>query len=1083
MNLPTFHFNIQGARLWSIKWEELQTHEGLEKLDTAFLDWLAVTDVSLYERLIVYRSGVHTRVEQSLLIMSLAPVLEAFWLQGFSMHEAYAPLQKALQDEEPVLAFRKWAVRAIKTVADVDKHTWLDLDAVWSEKLNHQDDHEKFIATQWFESDDKVRSELLIWLVGSLHETPDQFREWASLEGPKRLDWNALFQSKVDDTGVRVHFMPKARPSLFDLSDDGYSLRKTQMETDYCVYCHKNQGDYCSIGFLNKKGQPELGVRENPLGELSDGCPLEQHISEMNLLRRRGHVFAALATVMVENPLCCLTGHRICNGCSLACIYQKQEPVDIPHIETRTLKDILNLPWGIEWYLLLLMWNPLRSTQYLPKRSINKRAAVMGLGPSGIASLHHLWMEGVDVVGFDGLTIMAAPSQWVGSPLYDRHDWWEPLSERQQKGFGGVAEYGITVRWDKNFLKLPWLAFARRNILLMGGVRFGGTLTVDDVWDMGFQHLVLALGAGLPHALNIPQSLAKGMRSANDFLMNLHLQGANRSSPLTLMDIRMPAVVIGGGLTSVDAATELQAYYVHLVTNVKKIVDSLSGDADFWSRWSLVDQTILKEWYGHAVSLKSGMSKEELISRLGGVLMVYRRTMQQSPSYRTNAYELDVAMQEGVKMLELHVPERVTVDAWGRVSALQLRHVESNKEQTVFARTILLAIGSQPNVAYEYEHSGTFSKHSNYYTPHSGVVKLQAELEPALFHQSDPRMLTSYQQRGYRVSFVGDLHPQFHGSVVKALASAKKAYPQILEALRLVAQDKEDLNINLPYVSSIEWLSHDLLRLSIHSPMHAKNATCGQFFRIHPFLHVNVEAMPLTLYEKEGDHLVFIVRVVGVSTEYLSRLVVGESIAIMGPTGVRMRMDDISEVTCVVCDVAGLPSGCALARQMKQQGLRVYLAYQCGSPSEGAWLKSLLPEFDGSWDMTHEKDWVLSFGNAPFDFSSIQRVVLQGMAGFLKKARSLREPGAVHPEFQPKRYLGSVFGPMQCMLKGVCAECWQWQVDPVTQERTKAVFACSWQDQPLEMIDMDHLESRQTSNQLLDRLVKMYVQSGLHREL
>ena len=44
------------------------------------------------------------------------------------------------------------------------------------------------------------------------------------------------------------------------------------------------------------------------------------------------------------------TGHRICNDCMKSCIYQKQEPVDIPQVETRTLKDVLALPWGFEIY-------------------------------------------------------------------------------------------------------------------------------------------------------------------------------------------------------------------------------------------------------------------------------------------------------------------------------------------------------------------------------------------------------------------------------------------------------------------------------------------------------------------------------------------------------------------------------------------------------------------------------------------------------------------------------------------------------------------------------------------------------------
>ena len=63
--------------------------------------------------------------------------------------------------------------------------------------------------------------------------------------------------------------------------------------------------------------------------------------------------------VAVDNPMVAATGHRICNDCMKACIYQKQEPVDIPQVETRTLKDVLELPWGFEIYSLLTRWNPL----------------------------------------------------------------------------------------------------------------------------------------------------------------------------------------------------------------------------------------------------------------------------------------------------------------------------------------------------------------------------------------------------------------------------------------------------------------------------------------------------------------------------------------------------------------------------------------------------------------------------------------------------------------------------------------------------------------------------------------------------
>ena len=50
--------------------------------------------------------------------------------------------------------------------------------------------------------------------------------------------------------------------------------------------------------------------------------------------------------------MCPGTGHRICNDCMKACIFQKQEPVNIPQAETRVLTETLGLTWGLEIYQL-----------------------------------------------------------------------------------------------------------------------------------------------------------------------------------------------------------------------------------------------------------------------------------------------------------------------------------------------------------------------------------------------------------------------------------------------------------------------------------------------------------------------------------------------------------------------------------------------------------------------------------------------------------------------------------------------------------------------------------------------------------
>jgi hypothetical protein len=65
--------------------------------------------------------------------------------------------------------------------------------------------------------------------------------------------------------------------------------------------------------------------------------------------------------------------------------------------------------------------------------------------------------------------------------------------------------------------------------------------------------------------------------------------------------------------------------------------------------------------------------------------------------------------------------------------------------------------------------------------------------------------------------------------------------------------------------------------------------------------------------------------------------------------------------------------------------------------------------------------------------------------------------------------------PIQCGLKGVCAQCLHYQVDPNTGQRTKAVFGCSWQDQPLELVDLDNLEARLGQNRLQEHLSGLWL--------
>ena len=206
-------------------------------------------------------------------------------------------------------------------------------------------------------------------------ETAQLYAAWATLseEGrrkhrpgvlfkvPHRLDMQHLVpvETVVRD-GVTMLRRPEEewrRREGFALTHPGTDLTGALDQANYCIWCHNQGKDSCAKGLREKDG----GFKKTVSGVTLAGCPLEEKISEMNLVKARGNAIGALAIITVDNPLCAATGHRICNDFMKACIYQRQDPVDIPQIETRTLKDVLALPWG---FRDLFIVDPVEPTQH-----------------------------------------------------------------------------------------------------------------------------------------------------------------------------------------------------------------------------------------------------------------------------------------------------------------------------------------------------------------------------------------------------------------------------------------------------------------------------------------------------------------------------------------------------------------------------------------------------------------------------------------------------------------------------------------------------------------------------------------------
>lgn len=1153
-------------QLQDFEFSELLHSEGLNRLDQTFLTALEQKNANLHEKLLKYRENPEffTAVEISDLLIHWAKFLETFLASLFQIEEALAISQCKTTANNPISTFKKYFVlrRAKKELSRAATFEGFEALSQWlNEALKRapiqSEDKElsiSLLGDHYLSDPEKYKVEidrLVQWCTQALATTEGRklTAHWSSFHLPERIDFNKLVPYEPEKTNHYERYLaPDTHLRLrdgFQLTDPRMTAREVQDEVNYCIYCHDHDGDFCSKGFPVKKGDPSQGLKKNPLDVTLTGCPLEEKISEMNFLKRDGHTLAALAVVMIDNPMCPATGHRICNDCMKACIYQKQEPVNIPQIETRVLTDVLDLPWGVEIYDLLTRWHPLRPKQWAMKPYNGLKILIAGMGPAGFTLAHHLLLEGFAVVGFDGLKIEPLPKELIEQPIYRFDDLRESLDERLMAGFGGVAEYGITVRWDKNFLKLIYLSLMRRPYFqVFGGIRFGGTITVEDAWELGFDHFVVAVGAGLPKALSIPNSLAPGMRQANDFLMALQLGNAAKSSSLTNLQIRLPAVVIGGGLTGVDTATELQAYYIRQIEKISQrytILVKHYGEAVIQNKLDAASREILAEYLRHAEAVKKEREHAKarnvlpdfirLIKEWGGVTIAYRRSIQESPAYINNHEELTNALREGIYYIEGLEPVAVDLNEHGYTETLICRKrlknqenewVTTTEEVRLPARAILVATGTQPNTAYEFEHHGTFNRLNLQYQ-HYEDKNGELIVAHGVSHCKDPQFgpFTSYHKDDHRVSLIGDTHPVFHGSVVKAIASGMRTYLKILTVLKekliknTQKNDYQSFAAKIKHLFSAKIISisrktNHTLELAIQAPLAAKHFKPGQFCRLQNFEvlaphidHTLLQMEPLALTGAECNKslgiLHFIVNENSASAKLCSTLTPEMPVTLMGPTGVRAKIPTEHETVLII----GNPNSFAFVRSyglaLRELGNRVIFVADLASASEvfsqdqleNACDKIIWNTMSGIVEINRPQDVSVNYDNiiellidyeqqkfaSKFDISikDVDRIYLIADTELLRQFQAARKTSLKDYLLKDPKVFGAVYGNMQCMLKGVCAQCLQWQIDPETGQRTKAVFACSWQDQPLEIIDIDHIEERQQQNRLLDELGKLWV--------
>jgi len=285
--------------------------------------------------------GALARKQQSDLIVELAPHVEDFLGELFRISGELRALQSKHHHLAPIYALKRRFVQK-KAISGVSKEQAsainglalaAELESLFDEPLTEASFVEH--VSRWLDAEKEYEPQLKI---------AAQYAAWAALcpagierhhhgvlfRVPHKLDMTQLIPVEtLESGGIATLALPEhhwRHREGFKLTDAGMNLTAALDQANYCIKCHNQGKDSCSTGLKEKDGS----FKSSAFGITLAGFPLEEKISELNLVKQEGNTVGALAIVTIDNPMAAGTGHRICNGCMKSCIFQKQDPVDIP---------------------------------------------------------------------------------------------------------------------------------------------------------------------------------------------------------------------------------------------------------------------------------------------------------------------------------------------------------------------------------------------------------------------------------------------------------------------------------------------------------------------------------------------------------------------------------------------------------------------------------------------------------------------------------------------------------------------------------------------------------------------------------
>ena len=154
------------------------------------------------------------------------------------------------------------------------------------------------------------------------------------------------------------------------------------------------------------------------------------------------------------------------------------------------------------------------------------KVAVIGAGPSGLTAAGDLAKLGYKVTIFEALHLA-----------------------------GGVLVYGIPeFRLPKSIVQKEIDGLKAMGVDIECNMVIGKVLTIDELFEMGYEAVYVASGAGLPRFMGIPGESLKGVYSANEYLTRINLMKAYKGDSKTPIQHSRKVAVVGGGNVAMDAA-------------------------------------------------------------------------------------------------------------------------------------------------------------------------------------------------------------------------------------------------------------------------------------------------------------------------------------------------------------------------------------------------------------------------------------------------------------------------------------------------------------------------------------------------